>query len=111
MASLASTSTTAEIRRPARLTPWALTIVEQLPTYWEISPSGTGLRGFGYGRKPGSRCRAGDFEMYVSGRYLCITGHHLEGTPASIEAVQDGIDAIYAQMFPTQQPADLQQRR
>ena len=84
--------------------PTALAIVEGIPTYWEISPSGTGLRGFGYGRKPGSRCRAGDFEMYVSGRYLCITGHHLEGTPATIEAVQDGINTIYAQVFPTQQP-------
>lgn len=84
--------------------PWALAIVQQLPTYWEVSPSGTGLRGFGYGRKPGSRCRTGDFEMYVSGRYLCITGHHLEGTPATIEPVQERIDAVYASMFPIQEP-------
>ena len=27
------------------LAPWAQFIVEQLRTYWEISPSGTGLRG------------------------------------------------------------------
>jgi putative DNA primase/helicase len=75
-------------------------IIEQLPTYWEISPSGTGLRGFGYGRKPGGRCRTGDFEIYTHGRYLCITGHHLDGTSTSIEAVQDGIDSVYAEMFP-----------
>lgn len=85
------------------IAPWALKIVEQVRTYWEISTSGTGLRGFGYGRKPGSRCRSADFEMYVSGRYLCITGHHLEGTPPTLEAVQDGIDTVYAEMFPTKE--------
>ena len=36
------------------------------------------------------------------GRYLCLTGHHLEGTPTTIEPLQAGIDAIYTQMFPTQ---------
>jgi hypothetical protein len=81
---------------------WALAIVRRLRTYWEISPSGTGLRGFGYGCKPGSRCRSGDFEMYSDGRYVCVTGHHLEGTPTTIEPVQEGIDAVYAQMFPAQ---------
>jgi putative DNA primase/helicase len=85
------------------IAPWALKIVHQIPTYWEISTSGTGLRGFGYSHKPGSRCRAGDFEMYTSGRYLCITGHHLEGTPYTVEPVQGAINAIYAQMFPTQE--------
>lgn len=85
-----------------KIAPWALTMIKQLPTYWEISPSGTGLRGFAYGRKPGSRCRAGDFEMYTHGRYLCLTGHHLEGTPPTIEPAQAGIDAVYAEMFPTQ---------
>jgi primase-polymerase (primpol)-like protein len=74
------------------IAPWALKIVEQVRTYWEISTSGTGLRGVGRGRKPGSRCRAGNFEMYASGRYLCITGHHLEGTPGTIETVQQDID-------------------
>jgi putative DNA primase/helicase len=87
-------------RETGEIAAWALKIIEQVPTYWEISPSGTGLRGFGYGRKPGSRCRAGDFEMYTHGRYLCITGHHLEGTPSTIEPVQAGIEAVYALMFP-----------
>ena len=80
--------------------PIALSLVAGLQTYWEVSPSGTGLRGFAFGRKPGSRCRSGDFEMYQSSRYLCITGHHLEGTPTSIEAVQDSIDTVYSQIFP-----------
>jgi NrS-1 polymerase HBD domain len=85
------------------IAPWALKIVEQVHTYWEISTSGTGLRGLAFGRKPGSRCRAGDFEMYTHGRYLCITGHHLDGTPTTLEPVQNAIDTIYAEMFPTQE--------
>lgn len=86
------------------IAPWAITIVQQVRTYWEISTSGTGLRGIGYGRKPGTRCRTGKFEMYTHGRYLCITGHHLEEIPRTIERVQDAIEAVYAQMFPTQAP-------
>jgi hypothetical protein len=80
--------------------PWALDLVHQASTYWEISPSGTGLRGFGYGRKPGSRCRTGDFEMYASDRYLCLSGRHLDGTPTTIEPIQAAIDVIYAAQFP-----------
>jgi putative DNA primase/helicase len=82
--------------------PWALDIIQQAQTYWEVSPSGTGLRGFASGHKPGSRCREVTigFEMYTSSRYLCISGHHLDSTPPTIDAVQDGIDTIYAQMFP-----------
>jgi NrS-1 polymerase HBD domain len=92
-----------DCRDPAtsEIAPWARKIVAQVPTYWEISPSGTGLRGFGYGCKPGGRCRASNFEMYVSGRYLCMTGHHLDGTPTMIEPVHEAIDAIYTEMFPT----------
>ena len=33
--------------------PWAQAIIQQAPTYWEASPSGTGLRGFASGQKPG----------------------------------------------------------
>lgn len=33
---------------------------------------------------------------------MCITGHHLDGTPTSIEPVQQGIDTVYAEMFPRQ---------
>jgi primase-polymerase (primpol)-like protein len=87
----------------SEIDPWALKIVEQVHTYWEISPSGTGLRGFGYGRKPGSHCRAGDFEMYSHGRYVTLTGHHLDSTPATIEPVQAGIDAVYQEMFPSKE--------
>jgi putative DNA primase/helicase len=46
-------------------------------TYTEVSPSGTGLRIFTKGTKPGKRCKRGNIEMYdgSSGRYLTVTGH------------------------------------
>ena len=40
--------------------------------------------------------------MYAHGRYLCITGHHLDGTPETLEPVQDAIDTVYTEMFPGQ---------
>ena len=43
-----------------------------------------------------------------SGRYLCITGHHLDGTQTTIEPVQAGIDAVYAQIFPPQATAGIE---
>jgi putative DNA primase/helicase len=82
--------------------PWARKIVQQTPTYWEFSVSGTGLRGLGWGRKPGTRCRndAIGFEMYTGSRYLSLTGHHLDGTPTTIEPIQEAINAVYGEMFP-----------
>lgn len=57
--------------------PWALETVSELPGYWEISPSGTGLRGFfrapGVAIPTGSK-KVGSREIYTTGRYLTVTG-------------------------------------
>ena len=83
--------------------------MSRCPPIGKSLTSGTGLRGFGYGRKPGGRCRAGDFEMYASGRYLCITGHHLDGTPDdALSRCKRRSMPIYAQMFPPQDTPDLE---
>jgi len=57
--------------------PWAQKIVDNLGTYTEVSPSGTGIRGFLRGRLPPSGRKKGYVEMYETGRYLTITGHPL----------------------------------
>ncbi len=56
------------------LTPHAQEILERLSTYWEISPSGTGIRAFFYSdtKVPG-RNKAG-VEIYGTGRFLTVTG-------------------------------------
>lgn len=52
--------------------------------YVEFSPSGTGLRGFGYGPTiKGTRGKLDgvNVELYSAGRYLTVTGHLLKDEP------------------------------
>ena len=62
----------------------AAEIVRSIPTYWEVSPSGFGLKGFGYGKKPeGSRAvhqvdGFGQIEVYDSGRWFAVTGEYID---------------------------------
>ncbi len=61
------------------LTPEAETVIRKIGGYWEISPSGTGVKGLFYGTKPRGKCKRGDFEIYGGGRYFTITGRLLPG--------------------------------
>lgn len=80
-------------------------------TYTETSPSGTGLRLFCRGRKPGGRCKTGVREMYdgrgkddaLGGRYLTLTGHAY-GEPWGITEKQDAIDTLYNRWFTKTKP-------
>ena len=62
------------------INPAAIALMDSLQAgYIEISPSGTGLRSFGYA-EPLDRGRKGklnglDVEFYSTGRYLTVTGH------------------------------------
>jgi primase-polymerase (primpol)-like protein len=57
---------------------WAQRIVDQLDSYTELSPSGMGVRIFLLADGlPGPRRRKGPIEMYDTGRYLTVTGHHI----------------------------------
>ena len=64
---------------------WAEDIVALNETYWEISPSGTGLRAILRGKiaKTIKNDKA-HVEIYRSQRYLTITQNHIEGTPEDI---------------------------
>ena len=78
---------------------WALKIIFELESYTELSPSGTGLRIFLKGKLPPGGRKRGPIEMYDSGRYLTITGHHRAKTPLTIESRQDGIAALHSRVF------------
>jgi hypothetical protein len=67
--------------------PWANKIVRAIPTYWERSPSRTGLHGWCLGHWPTSGNRRGNIEVYASARFLTVTGAHIHGTPETIEPV------------------------
>lgn len=74
--------------------------------YIEFSPSGTGLRGFGYGDNiVGTRglIDGVNVELYANKRYLTVTGHVLAAGPlVKLPGFTDLADAI--------RPPDLQRR-
>ena len=75
--------------------------VRLLNTYTEYSPSGDGgVHALCRGAKPGPKCRTGDYELYDAGRYLTVTGHHLAGTPTTVEERTAEVAALYARLFP-----------
>jgi hypothetical protein len=80
----------------------ARSIVERFDSYTEYTPSGHGLRILVLGTKPGPRCKTSGFpgvELYDSGRYITVTGRHLEGTPTQIHRRDEALASLYAEMF------------
>jgi primase-polymerase (primpol)-like protein len=80
---------------------WARSIVNNLKSFTEISPSGRGLRLFLYGQLPPRDRREGRFECYERARFLTLTGHRLDGTPSEIEHRQAELTTIHTEIFAT----------
>ncbi len=74
--------------------PWAQEVIEELDSYTEISPSGTGVHVLVRAELPEGRNRKGRFETYDCGRYFTVTGHHLAGTPPTIESRQAQLENV-----------------
>jgi putative DNA primase/helicase len=91
-----------ECRDPetGEIAPWAQKIVDELATYTEISPSGTGLHSIGRGTLPPGGRRKGSIEMYNQDRYFCMTGNSHDGSQTTIENRQTEIDKFHADIFP-----------
>jgi putative DNA primase/helicase len=89
---------------------WAEDLVDDAPTYAEVSPSGTGLRLFGLGFVPDGGNRgdvdagAGHLEMYDSGRYLTVTGQRVNGSPDDVRQVNDEIADVHAEHIADPEP-------
>jgi hypothetical protein len=88
------------------LHPEAALIVGALDSYTEISPSGTGVKIWVEASKHGvTRCQTSDtpwggkLEAYDRDRFFTVTGHVLRGCPNTINANQNGLDLVLAQMF------------
>ena len=84
--------------------PWALSIIDQLHSYTERSPSGTGIRIFVLGKLPPGRRRKGPIEFYDDQRYLTLTGDHLPNTPTTIEDRHATLQLVHAAHFPKPNP-------
>jgi hypothetical protein len=79
------------------LTAEASAMVSMLDTYTEISPSGTGLKLIARGTVPDGK-RRGGVELYGERRYFTLTGHHLVGTPRTVEPRQEQLSALHARL-------------
>jgi len=73
---------------------WAREIIDELDSYTEASPSGTGVHILLKATLSDGRNRKGPVEIYSHGRYFTVTGKHLEGTPRTIENRQEQILAL-----------------
>jgi len=71
-------------------------IMNDIASYTEISPSGTGIRIFAKGKLPPNGRKRGNIEMYDSDRYLTLTGHHHPGAPELIFDRQNEIENLHA---------------
>jgi putative DNA primase/helicase len=77
----------------------ALEIVEKLNSYTEVSPSGTGLRLFVYGKLPPKGRKKGPVETYETGHYLTVTGRHVGDTPTTIIHRQEELTSFHKSVF------------
>lgn len=73
--------------------------IEKLNTYTEVSPSGTGIRMLAIGQLPSGGRKKGHIEMYDAGRYVTVTGNHLDGTPWTIEKRNAELADMHAWYF------------
>lgn len=78
-------------------------IVNSIDSYWEVSPSLTGLRGILLGTKPGPRCTTlkdgTKLEVYDSNRWVSITGITLDDY-TDIRDGQSVLNSFYQWLFP-----------
>ena len=78
--------------------PWAREAIDDLNTYTEISPSGTGFKAYCLVdrlpplpskklviREAADEHHHEQIEVFPAGRYFCLTGQHLDGTPDTLE--------------------------
>jgi len=83
---------------------WAQEIIEELDSYTEVSPSGSGIHVLVKGELPPGRNRKGRFEAYDRGRYFTVTGKHLSGSPQGIESRQEELQSVVRRVFGNEVP-------
>lgn len=79
----------------AKFESWAREVVVLAETYAEVSPSGAGVRMLSRGKVPSAiKCKPANVEVYGTGRYLTLTGRHIEGTPETIQPAERTLDLL-----------------
>lgn len=77
----------------------AKSIIDNINSYSEYSPSGTGIHIWTIAVLPDGGRKKGNVEMYDGGRYLTVTGNHLEGTPLAVECRHEEIEELHRFVF------------
>ncbi|WP_158055603.1 phage NrS-1 polymerase family protein [Halorussus halophilus] len=87
-----------DARDPETETPteWAESIIQNLDSYTEISPSGTGYHVLVEGNLPPGRNRRGDVELYETARFFTVTANQLDETPEEILRRTQALAGVYA---------------
>lgn len=80
------------------IAPWAQEIVDELDSYTELSPSGTGLHIIVRAELRSGGNRKGQIEMYDRGRFFTITSRKVGR--AGVEERQEQVSALHARLFP-----------
>lgn len=79
-------------------------LMARFPGYWEVSPSGTGIKGVFFGVIPDGKGRKLDYpeghgvELYDRGRYFAITGRRIEGATADLTSIAEPLPAFVAEL-------------
>lgn len=87
---------------------WAKDLVQELDSYTEVSPSGTGYHVLLEGELPEGGNRSGNVEMYEDARFFTVTGDHVEGTPEEIKERQQALEAVHREHI-ADEPAEEQE--
>lgn len=87
---------------------WALEVMNNISTFWEISPSGTGFHGYAHAILPGPKNKAnvadaeGHIEMYEENRFFTCTGNELtQVSTGSVDRQARAVRDIYNSFFET----------
>lgn len=75
---------------------WARSIVDDLDSYTEVSPSGTGFHVYVRGSLPHGGNRSGGIECYETARFFTVTGDWVGGTPTDVRERTDALTAVHA---------------
>lgn len=76
---------------------WAADIIDQLNSYTEISPSGTGYHIIVMGYLPTGPNRRGDIECYQTARYFTVTGESVHDPARPVGSRTVELAAIHAE--------------
>lgn len=76
---------------------WAQGIIAAVPTYVEISPSGSGLHFLGFGSLPAKGNRKGSMEIYTTSRFAACTGWRVAGTPSTLKPCD--LSSVHSRMM------------